>query len=128
MQGVNAAGSLLNLPTNCLWHKLLDQLLQVAVRRLTGHDLKHFLPNLPNLTRLSVRCFSYLRWTPLCEADGEETKEVAVRGFNIYMSFDECLPLADEGTKFVGSEIHAMEVCEAVLALDLVNAQLDLAE
>jgi hypothetical protein len=38
------------------------------------------------------------------------------------------LPLADERAELVGGEVEAVEVGQAVLALDLVDAELDLAE
>ena len=38
------------------------------------------------------------------------------------------MPLADEGAELVGSEVETVEVGQAVLALDLVDAELDLAE
>jgi hypothetical protein len=38
------------------------------------------------------------------------------------------LPLADHGAELVRGHVHTVEVGEAVLALDLINTQLDLAE
>jgi hypothetical protein len=38
------------------------------------------------------------------------------------------LPLADERAELVGGEVETVEVGQAVLALDLVDAELDLAE
>ena len=38
------------------------------------------------------------------------------------------LPLADHGAELVRGHVHTVEVGEAVLALDLINSQLDLAE
>jgi hypothetical protein len=38
------------------------------------------------------------------------------------------LPLLDKRTELVRGEIHTVEVGKAVLALDFVNSQLDLAE
>ena len=38
------------------------------------------------------------------------------------------LPLLDERTELVRGEVHTVEVGEAVLALDFINSQLDLAE
>jgi hypothetical protein len=38
------------------------------------------------------------------------------------------LPLADEGAELVGGEVEAVEIGQAVLALHLVDAELDLAE
>lgn len=38
------------------------------------------------------------------------------------------LPLADHGAELVRGHVHAVEVGEAVLALDLIDSQLDLTE
>jgi hypothetical protein len=38
------------------------------------------------------------------------------------------LPLADEGTELVGCEVKTVEIGQAVLALDLVDTELDLSE
>lgn len=38
------------------------------------------------------------------------------------------MPLADKGTELVGGEVEPVEVGKAVLALNLINPQLDLAE
>lgn len=38
------------------------------------------------------------------------------------------MPLADERAQLVGGEVESVEVGQAVLALDLVDAELDLAE
>ena len=38
------------------------------------------------------------------------------------------LPLADHGAELVRGHVHTVEVGEAVLALDLINTQLNLAE
>lgn len=38
------------------------------------------------------------------------------------------MPLADEGAELVGGEVEAVEVGQAVLALDFVDSELDLAE
>lgn len=54
LQGVDAAGSLLDFTSNGLGQEFLDKLFQVACGGLTGHNLEHLLSNLANLTRLSV--------------------------------------------------------------------------
>lgn len=38
------------------------------------------------------------------------------------------MPLADKGSELVGGEVEAVEVGQAVLALDLVHTELDFAE
>jgi hypothetical protein len=128
LQRVNAPCGLLNLSANRLRHKLLYKLLQVARRRLAVHDLEHFLSDLPNLRRLRVRRLPDLVRATLGERDGEESDEVAIGRLYINVSFDQGLPLADERAELVGGEVHAMEVCQTVLPLHFINAQLDLAE
>ena len=54
LEGVDAPRRLLDLATYRLRYKLLHQLLQVAARRLPGHDLEHLFPDLTNLRRLRV--------------------------------------------------------------------------
>ena len=54
LQGVDAPRRLLDLATDRLRHELLHELLQVAARRLPGHDLEHLFPDLTNLRRLRV--------------------------------------------------------------------------
>lgn len=38
------------------------------------------------------------------------------------------MPFADEGAELVRGEVHAMEVGQTILALDLVDTQFDFAE
>lgn len=49
LERVDGTGRLLDLAADRLWDELLDELLEVDVRRLTGHDLEHLLPDLPDL-------------------------------------------------------------------------------
>lgn len=64
----------------------------------------------------------------LGESDGEESEEVVVGGLDSDVGLNEGLPLADEGAELIGGEVEAVEVGQAVLALDLVDAELNLAE
>jgi hypothetical protein len=128
LEGVDAAGSLLDLLADGFRHELLNQLLQVTARGLPGHDLEHLLAEFPDLGGLGVGGLLHLRGAAPGEADSEETEEVAIGGLDVNVGLDESLPLADEGTELVGGEVHSVEVGEAVLALDLVDAELDLAE
>lgn len=128
LERVDASARLLNLSPNRLGHKLLYQLFQVTARRLLSHNLKHLPPDLSNLRRLCIRRLAHLRLPPLREPDREETKEVPVGRLDIDVRLDEGLPFADEGAELVRGKVHAVEVGQAVLALDLVNTELDLAE
>ena len=64
----------------------------------------------------------------LGECDSEETEEVVIGGLDCDVGLDQGLPLADEGAELVGCEVETVEVGQAVLALDLVDTELNLAE
>lgn len=121
LERVDAPRSLFDLTTNRLGHKLLYQLLQVTARCLPGHDLEHLFPDFPNLRGLRIRCLPDLIRSALCEANSEQTKEIAVRGLHVDVSLDQRLPLANKRAQLVRREVHAMEIRQAVLALNRVD-------
>ena len=128
LQGINSPGGLLDLSANHFGRELPHEVLQVARRRLTGHDLEHLLSDLPDLCCLRVRRLPDLVRATLSECDGEESDEVAVSRLDVDVGLDQGLPLADERAELVRGEVHAVEVCQTVLPLHFINAQLDLAE
>ena len=128
LEGVDALGGLLNLATNDLGNQLLGELSQSAGAGLPLHDLNHLLADLADLRGLGVGGLLHLVGALLGESNGEEADEVAVGGLDVDVGLDERLPLADERAELVGGEVEAVEVGQAVLALDLVDAELDLAE
>ena len=65
---------------------------------------------------------------PLGERNGEESEQVVVGSLDHDVGLDEGLPLAHERAQLVGGEVEAVEVGQAVLALHLIDPQLDLAE
>jgi hypothetical protein len=128
LKRVDALSSLLDLPTDDLGDELLDELLKVAAGRLADHDLEHLLADLLDLGGLCVCGALDLVGAPLGEPDGKETDEVAVGRLDVDVCLDERLPLAHERAELVRREVHPVEVGQAVLALNLVHAQLDLPE
>lgn len=128
LEGVDALGSLLNLAANDLGDELLGELSKGARAGLTGHDLGHLLADLPDLGRSGVGGLLDLVGSSLGEGDGEEADEVVIGGLDDDVGLDEGLPLADERAELVRGEVEAVEVGQAVLALDLVDTELDLAE
>jgi len=92
------------------------------------HDVRHLLPDLSDLRAGRICGLPDLVWSPLGECDAEESKEIIVGGLYNNVGFDEGLPLADEGAKFIRGEVKAVEVGKAVLALDFVDSKFDLAE
>lgn len=107
----DAPRRLFDFTANGLWHKLLDELLEIARSSFTGHDFEHFLPDLPDLGGLSIRCLADLIRPSLGESNGEQSNNVAVCGLDIHMGFNERLPLANKRAQFVRGKVHAVEVC-----------------
>lgn len=99
-----------------------------AAGGLAKNDLMHLLSDSTNLRRASVCGLFDLVWTFLGESNGEHTNKVVVGGFHGDVGFDERLPLANQGAEFVGSKVKTVEIGQAVLALDLVDSELDLTE
>jgi hypothetical protein len=127
-EGVDALGSLLDLTTDRLGDELLDELLEVRALSLAAHDLGHLGADLTELRRLSVGGLLDLVAVALGEADSEEAEDVTVSGLDVNRGLNERLPLADERAELVGGEVHAVERGQAVLARNILNAELDLAE
>ena len=53
---------------------------------------------------------------------------VAIGGLDVAVGLDERLPLLHHGPQLVGGEVHAVEGGQTVLALDILNDQLELPE
>lgn len=119
---------LLNLAADNLRDKLRGELGEGATGGLPLHDLGHLLPNGTDLRGAGVCGLLDLVGTPLGESDGKQTKEVVVGRLHGDVGFDERLPLADQGSQFISSEVEAVEVGQTVLSLDLVHTKLDLTE
>jgi hypothetical protein len=64
----------------------------------------------------------------LGEGNDEEAKEVVVGGLDDNVGFNQRLPLANQRPELVRGEVEAVEVGQAVLALDFVDSEFDLAE
>jgi hypothetical protein len=110
-----------------LWDKLADDFLEVTLGALND-DFAHLLADGTDLSSLCVaRLFGLV--LPLHgESDNEDAEGVAIRGADVNVALNKGLPLLDEGAQFVAGHFHAVEVADAVVALDIVAAQLDLAE
>lgn len=128
LKRVDSLCRLLNLTTNDLGNELGSQLLQRAAAGLSLHNLGHLLPDGANLRTAGIRRLLDLVWSSLGEGNGEDAEKIVVGGLDNNVALDESLPLADERAELVRSEVHAVEVGQAVAALDLVDTELDLAE
>lgn len=128
LERVDSLSRLLYLTSNNLRNQLAGKLLQGASAGLALDDLGHLLADGTDLGGGSVGGLLDLVGAALGECDGKETEEVVVGGLDGDVGLDEGLPLADERAQLVGCEVETVEVGQAVLALDLVDSELDLAE
>jgi len=88
---VDGLASLLDLSSNKFRDELVDQLLQVARRGLSSHDLEHLLADLTDLGSLSVGGLLDLAGTLLGEGDGEEAEQVTVGCLDVNVGLDDRL-------------------------------------
>ena len=106
----------------------MGELRQSAAGSLALHDLNHLLANSADLRRAGVGGLLDLVGASLGERNSEQADEIVISRLHSDVGLDQGLPLADQGAQLVGSEVQAVEVGQAVLALDLVHTELDLAE
>jgi len=128
LEWVDALGGLLDLTTNDLWDELGCELCKGAGGGLADDDLGHLLADGTDLGRSGVGGLLDLVWTALGETNGEDTEEVVIGGLDGDVGLDQGLPLTDQRSKLVGCEVETVEVGQAVLALDLIDSELNLAE
>lgn len=121
-------GGLFDFTANNLWNELGGKLSQGDVGGFTDHDLAHLLSDLTDLGGLGVGGLLDLVWHTLGEGNGEESEDVVIGSLDGDVGLDQSLPLSDERTELVRGEVQAVEVGQKVLALDLVNTELDLTE
>lgn len=128
LERVDSLSRLLYLTSDNLRDELAGELLQGAAAGLALNDLGHLLADGTDLGGGSVGGLLDLVGAALGEGNGKEAEEVVVGGLDGDVGLDEGLPLADERAQLVGCEVETVEVGQAVLALDLVDSELDLAE
>mmetsp|Transcript_3496 Transcript_3496/g.8356 ORF Transcript_3496/g.8356 Transcript_3496/m.8356 type:complete len:255 (-) Transcript_3496:72-836(-) len=128
LERVDALASLVDVLANGLGDELLDQVLEVAGGGLLGDDLEHLPSDSADLGALCVASLLHLVLALLGEGNAVNAQLVVVSGHHVDVSLDESLPLLHQGAELVRGEVHAVEVGQAVLALHILDAELDLAE
>lgn len=107
--------------------QFLDELLEVALGSLLGHDVEHLLADGADLTGLGVASrLGLLVALLLGEANAEESQGVAISGAHINEGLDKRLPLADKGAQLIAGDVHAMEVSDHIVSLNILSHELDL--
>ena len=128
LQRVDALGRFFDFTTNHFRDELCGELGQSATRGLSLDNLGHFLPDSADLRRAGICRFLDLVWTPLREGNAKQSEEIVIGSLDCDIGFNEGLPLPDKGPQLVGGEIQAVEVGEAILPLDFIDAKFNLAE
>jgi hypothetical protein len=80
---------------------------------------------LTDLRTTSISSLLDLSLALLSERDSKHTEDVSVSGLDINVSLNESLPFTDHGAELISSEIHSIEVSEAVAALDIFDTKSD---
>lgn len=127
LDGEDAGGLALDLLADGGGDELLDEALEVAFGAEVGHDLDHLGPDALNLTGLGVAGVLDLVVLRLGEGDAEHTDNVSVGGSAVDVALDDGLTLLDERADLVAGHVHTVEVKEAVVSLNILDAKLDLA-
>jgi len=128
LERVDAGARLLDLLPDDLGDELADQLLEVARGGVLPHDLDHLSPDLTDLGALGVARALDLVHPLLRESDAEKSKVVIIGSLHVNVGLDQGLPLADQRAELVCGEVHAVELGEAVPALNVLAFELDLPE
>ena len=78
------------------------------------------------LLRLGITMFLGRVLLLLSKTNAENSQEISVSCLYINVSLDQSLPFLDHGAKLIGSQVHAVELCQAVLSLNILTGQLEL--
>mmetsp|Transcript_25948 Transcript_25948/g.60262 ORF Transcript_25948/g.60262 Transcript_25948/m.60262 type:complete len:279 (-) Transcript_25948:26-862(-) len=127
LDGVDGAALLGDLSTDGLGDELVEELAEVSRGGVAAHDLHHAATDLVHLSGLGVGGLALLVALTVGERNGEHAHGVAVGGLDVHVGLDEGLPLADQGSELVAGHVHAVEVAESILALDLLADEAHLA-
>ena len=128
LEGVDALGGLLDLAADHLRDELGGELGEGAARGLALDDLGHLPSDGTDLGGRGIGGLLDLVGAALGESDSEEAEEVVIGGLDGDVGLDQALPLANKRAQLVRGEVETVEVGQAVLALNLVDPELDLAE
>jgi len=128
LKWVNALCSLLNFTTDDLRDELGGELGKSAAGGFAGNNFGHLLSDGSDLRRGSIGGLLDLVRSALGEGNGENSEKVVVGSLDGDIGLNQRLPLSDKRSEFVGCEIETVKVRQAVLSLDLIDTELDLAE
>jgi len=91
----------------------LNQVSQVVLLGFFSDDFSDLLSNGLNLLMLGITGLSELAGLSSSESSDENSKDVAIIGFNFAVNVNEGLPFSNELAKLISGHIHSMEVSQA---------------
>jgi len=128
VEGIDSLASLKDVAGDGVRDQLVDNSLEVAGGDLLGDDVLHLLTDKTHLLALGITSLLLGVVSLLGEANAESTESVAVSGPDINEGLDKGLPFLDHRSELISSQVHAVEVGQAVLALNIFADQLEFSE
>ena len=126
LDGEDGRGLTLDLLSGSSGDESLNESLKVTLSGQGGHGVDHLGADSADLGRLGVTGLLELIVLLLGEGDAEHTDDVTVGGTSINVGLNDGLLLLDEGAKLVTGHVHAVEVEETVVSLNILDTKLDL--
>jgi hypothetical protein len=127
LKGEDLDGFLGDLLGNRVGKELLEEVTEGGLGNFTEHDFHHLGAELLLLGALGVASSLDLLGMTAGESDSENTDEVAIEGLGLNEGLDEGVPLLDESAETVTSDVEAVEVGVAIVTLDFLALEANLA-
>ena len=127
LHGVDAVALLLDSGTNGFSRELGDQRGKIALGDFLSDDGAHLSTDGVDLGVLSVAGLLVLVGLLAGETNAEDAELVTVGGVDFNIALNESLPLLDHGAELVTGNVHTVEESDALITLDIFNAELHLA-
>ena len=127
LDGEDAAGLSRNLFSDGRRNEFLDKRLEVPLGAKFVHHLNHLCSNGSGLSRLCVASGLDLILLGLCKGNAKHADDVSIGSTAIDVCFNNGLLLANKGAKFIASHVHAMEIHQTVVSLNVFDTKFDFA-
>jgi len=116
-----------NLISNGSSNEFLDKRLEVSLCSELTHDLNHFSSNSSGLSRLCVASSLDLIVLGLSKGNAKQANNVSIGSTAVDVGFNNGLFLANKTAKLIASHVHAMEIHQTVVSLNVFNTEFDFA-
>jgi hypothetical protein len=125
LDGKDGRGRLGNIVSNGSRDEFLDETLEISLGSQFGHDSRHFGANGTNLCGFGIASRLDLVVLGACKGDAKQSDNVTVGSSAIDIGLNDGLLFANETAELVSGHVHSMEIQEAIVALNVLDAKLD---